>query len=140
MGIVGGIAVAVFQTGCEDGMFGTEGGGDGSASVDVNGFYEGTAPNGSTAACTFIQNGSSVAAPEVKFNRRGSLAGTLQGAHFTFTVTYAEGDTETGAGDFTADGMDFTGTLSSSGGLTLSWRGPDFANHTPLGQPLGYRK
>jgi len=134
IGMVAAIAVAVFQSGCDNG------GGGGSTSVDVNGFYEGTTPNGSTCAATFIQNGTSVVAPEVKINRTGSIAGTLNNDHFTFTITYTEGDTENGAGDFTADGMSFTGNLPSVGDFDFSWRGPDFANHTPLGQPLGYTK
>ncbi len=123
-------------------LAGCEGSGDGggSASVDVNGFWEGTTPNGSTCAATFVQDGSSVTGPEVKINRFGSLKGSLSGQSFTFTMNYADGDTESGTGTFSADGMKFEGQLPSVGDFYFLWRGPSFAEHSPLDAPLTYSK
>jgi hypothetical protein len=60
-----------------------------------------------------------------------------------FTMAWASGTSESGSGDFAfvntgVDALIFTGTLPSVGNFVISWRGPDFDDHTPAGATLEY--
>lgn len=129
------------------GGLGCESGGDDSGAADglnVNGFWEGTTPNGSTCAATLIQDGSTVTSGGegglVKINRMGTLSGTLSGYKFSFTVTWDDGSTEDGSGTFDTDGMRLDANLPSVGDFYFSWRGPSYEQHSKLSEPLAYSK
>jgi len=131
-------AVMVGVLGCED-----NGGGGGSpaAGLNVNGFWEGITPNGTTCAGTFIQDGSKVTSDgQAKINQMGDLAGTLSGYKLSFTMTWADGSTEKGKGTFDNEGMRLDANLPSVGDFYFSWRGPSFEHHSKLSEPLAYSK
>lgn len=112
--------------------------------LNVNGFWEGTTPNGSTCAATFIQDGGSVTSGGdgglVKINRMGTLSGTLSGYSFKFTVSWEDGSKEEGSGTFDNEGMRLDANLPSVGDFYFSWRGPSYAQHSKLSEPLAYSK
>ncbi len=141
------IAMGLFGTGCGGG--GSDSSSDGGQSLsegtpaeglDVNGFWEGTAPDGTTAAATFSQAGGNVTADEAKINKTGKIVGTLSGLHMAFNMIFDDGTTVAGEGDFDSAGMTFNGTLTGMGAFDLLWRGPSFEQHNPLGEPLTYSK
>lgn len=141
--LCGALAAAVMfgGIGCEDG-----GGSSGSAAsgLDVNGFWEGTTPNGSTCAATFIQDGGKVSSGGegglVKINRMGKLSGTLSGYSFKFTLSWDDGSTEEGSGKFDEEGMRLDASLPSVGDFYFLWRGPSYEQHSRLSEPLAYSK
>jgi hypothetical protein len=107
--------------------------------LNVNGFWEGTTPNGSTCAAPLAQDGGNVSG-DAKINRRGHLSGTLSGYEFNFTMTYDDGSKEQGTGTFDSEGMKLTANLPSVGDFYMLWRGPSFAQHSKLSEPLAYSK
>jgi len=117
-------------------------GGDSSGpaeGLNVNGFWEGITPNGSTCAAPLAQDGANVSG-DAKINRNGHIDGTLSGYTYKFTMTYDEGDTEQGSGKFDKEGMKFNGNLPSVGDFYLLWRGPSYEQHSKLDEPLTYSK
>ena len=133
-------AVMVGGLGCED----DGGGGSAASGLNVNGFWEGTTPNGSTCAATFIQDGSKVTSGGegglVKINRMGTLSGSLSGYKFSFTVKWEDGTSEKGSGTFDNAGMRLDAKLPSVGDFYFLWRGPSYAQHSRLSEPLAYSK
>ena len=134
-------AVMIGGLGCEDG-----GGSSGSAAsgLDVNGFWEGTTPNGSTCAATLVQDGGTVTSGGegglAKINRMGTMKGTLSGYSFKFTMSWDDGSTEQGSGTFDNEGMRLDANLPSVGDFYLSWRGPSYEQHSKLSEPLAFSK
>ncbi|MEI6147788.1 MAG: hypothetical protein WCS01_01720 [bacterium] len=141
--LCGALAAAVMfgGIGCED-----RGGSSGSAAsgLDVNGFWEGTTPNGSTCAATLVQDGANVTSGGdgglAKINRMGRMSGTLSGYNFKFTMSWDDGSTEEGSGTFDKEGMQLDANLPSVGDFYFSWRGPSYAEHSKLSEPLAYSK
>jgi hypothetical protein len=132
------VAMALFGgIGCDNG---DDSGGEPAEGLNVNGFWEGITPNGSTCAATFSQDVGNVTSPETKINRFGSLSGTLGGYEFNFTMTYDDGTSEEGSGTFDSEGMKLTANLPSVGDFYMLWRGPSFAQHSPLSEPLAYSR
>jgi hypothetical protein len=144
MGLAVGSALLVMVVG----LVGCGGGGGsdgGTPAKDLNatGFWENPL-NGQTAAGNMTQVGGNVTgALLLPPAGNGNLVGTVNGYHMDFTMAYDSGTSETGSGDFSfvsteTDKLIFTGTLPSVGPFVISWRGPDFNDHDPAGQPLSY--
>ena len=133
------LLIPLVLSSCEKGGGGGHSSGVPAAGLDVNGFWEGVLSDGSTAAGTLAQANASVTS-SAKLGDMGQLVGTLNGYHMDFTFAHDSGGTESGQGDFSSDGMTFTGSLPSVGNFQLLWRGPDFEHHSPFGEPLEFSK
>jgi hypothetical protein len=135
-------AVMFSGIGCDDGD--DSSGGSPADGLNVNGFWEGTTPNGSTCAATFIQDGANVTSGGegglVKINRLGKMSGTLSGYSFKFTMSWDDGSTEEGSGTFDEKGMRLDANLASVGDFYFLWRGPSYEQHSKLSEPLAYSK
>ena len=122
------------------------GGGDNpvpAKDLNATGFWEDSL-NGATAAGDITQNVANITAYLLlPPSGMGRIVGTVNGYHATFTVAWDSGSSESGSGDFSfvnnsVDKLVFDGTIPSVGNFEISWRGPNFDNHTPAGEPLDY--
>lgn len=107
--------------------------------LNVNGFWEGMSPNGSTTAAPLTQDGANVSG-EAKINQHGSISGTLSGYKYSFTFTNDDGVKEKGSGTFDKEGMRLDANMPSVGDFYMLWRGPSYAQHSKLSEPLAYSK
>ena len=134
------VLIPIFLAGC--------GGGDDSGvspatNLNVTGFWENPL-NGAVAAGNLSQNGGNVTGNWLlPPDDNGQVIGTVNGYHMDFTLTWDNGQSESGSGDFSfvdtgVDKLIFTGSLPSVGNYVISWRGPDFEDHTPAGETLEY--
>ena len=122
----------------------SDNGGSPATNLNVSGFWEDPL-NGATAAGQLAQtNGNVTGALLLPPAGNGQVIGTINGYTMNFTMAYDSGKSESGSGTFTfvtgnsVDSLIFDGNLPSVGNFEISWRGPDFNDHTPAGQPLAY--
>jgi len=141
-GLLAAVLIPFVLAGCDGGSGGSSGGSP-AAGLNVTGFWE-YPLNGQTAAGTVVQtNGNVTGLLLLPPKPNGSLTGTLNGYHMTFTMAYDDGTTESGQGDFSfvtssTDVLLLNASTPSLGNFTLSWRGPDVADHNPAGETLTY--
>ena len=137
------VVIPLCLTGCGGGDS-ADSGGSPATNLNVTGFWENSL-NGETAAGNLSQNVAAVTgALLLPPAGNGQIIGTVNGYHMDFTMAWDSGPSESGSGDFAfvdtgVDALIFTCTnLPSVGDFVISWRGPDFEDHTPAGETLTY--